>query len=105
MKDISSTLVVLKWFNPFISFNLLHPENISFISATFEVSKFDKSKYSNSEHDLNIDDIFSTLVVLKLFNPFISFNLLQPANISSISIMFEVSKSDKYIEIILERSK
>ena len=48
ISDISVTLLVTNLSIPLISFNLLHSENIRFISITFEVSKFDKSKHSNS---------------------------------------------------------
>ena len=55
---ISVTLFVINLLIPFISFNLLHFSNIRDILVTFDVLKFDKSKYSNSLHELNIPLIF-----------------------------------------------
>ena len=63
--------------------------------VTFEVSKFDKSKYSNSKQDWNISDISMTLFVLNLLIPFISFILLHPINIPLMLVTFIVSKFDK----------
>ena len=92
---ISVTLMVLKFWIPFISFILLHSLNIFFIVVTFSVLKLDKSKYSNCWQDWNIIYIEVTLLVLKLFSPFISFKLIQLLNISPISVTLFVTKLDK----------
>ena len=73
--DIFLTFLVLKVLIPLISFNLLHSKNINLISIRLEVTKFDKSKYSNDLHPKNIPPMFVTFAVLKLLIPFISFNL------------------------------
>ena len=69
--------------------------NIPDISITFEVLKLDKSKYSNSEHELNIALILFTLVVFKFSIPLISFNLLHSLNIYDIFTIIDVLKFDK----------
>ena len=73
----------------------MHPLNIYSILRAFKVLKFDKSKYSISVQNLNIEDIYITLFVINLFIPFISFNSVQPKNIHSILITLEVLNFDK----------
>ena len=73
--SIFITLSVLNFSIPNNNCNLPQPENIYDIFVTFEVLKLDKSKYSNSEHNLNIASISITLSVLNVSIPIISFIL------------------------------
>ena len=69
--------------------------NIPFILSTSIVSNEDKSRLFNLEQDINMDDISTTEVVLKLFDNMIVFNWLFCANKFAISVTSEVSKLDK----------
>ena len=102
--SISVTLFVINLSIPFISFKFLHLLNIPPISVTLFVLKLDKSKYSNSWQSWNIAEVVASLLVLILFIPFISFNLLHPWNILYIFVTFDKSKLDKSNEIILVQS-
>ena len=53
-------------FPKLIFFKLLQFKNIFCIVFTLDVSKNDKSRYSNFWQPLNIENIASTLLVLKL---------------------------------------
>ena len=64
---------------------------------TYEISKFDKSNSNSSLHELNIDSIFVTLFVLKLFNPSIFSKLIHPLNINERSVTFLVSKHSREV--------
>ena len=101
INDISLTFFVLNLIIPSIFFNFLHPENINDISVTLEVLKLDRFKNSNSLQARNIIFIELTLVVIKLFIPFISFNLEHPEKISDIFVTLEVLKFDKSNELNL----
>ena len=70
---------------------------------TFDVSKLDKSKESNSEQPENILFIFVTLDVLKL-DKFNELNFEQLENIPTILLTWDESKLDKSISIIFLQS-
>ena len=84
--------MVLKFCPKFISFKLLHPQNILFIFVTFVVSKLLRSNSFKLLHPENILHILLTFVVLKFCPKFISFKLLHSENIKLISLTFVVSK-------------
>ena len=93
--SIFITLSVLNFSIPNNNCNLLQPENIYDIFFTFEVLKLDISKYSNSEHNLNIASISITLPVYKFSIFTNSFNFLHLLNKKLILVTFEVLKLDK----------
>ena len=66
--------------NRFKSDNALQSENILYILFTFDVSKVDKSKFTNDEQTLNIYFILVTLEVLKYLSKLILVNFLKHLN-------------------------
>ena len=89
---ICVTVFVFILFIPFIFSNLIQLLNKKAIFSTFDVSKEDKSKETNSLHDWNIPDISFTLLVINLFIPLISFNLKHSLKRVDISITLDVLK-------------
>ena len=88
---ISVTLVVSNLLSSnIILVKLIQDSNKLFIFLTFDVLKFDKSKYSNDSQFLNIHSIFVTDSVLK-FDTFKEINDLQLLNIYSIFVACGVS--------------
>ena len=69
--------------------------NIPFILSTSFVSNEDKSRLFNLEQYINMYDISTTEVVLKLFDNIRVSNCLFCANKFAISVTSEVSKLDK----------